>query len=71
MKRSNAARGIFWLTVTLAIGFLMQAESGDRRTSMPQIKSAPPGAIGYQHDFRCDGWAGLLVFAEHGQHLGW
>ena len=45
MKRSNAARGIFWLTVTLAIGFLMQAESGDRRTSMPQIKSAPPGAI--------------------------
>ena len=28
-----------------AIGFLTQAESGDRRTSVPQSKSAPPGVI--------------------------
>jgi plastocyanin len=42
MKRSNVARGIFWLAMMLAIVFLTKAESGDRRTSMPQIKSAPP-----------------------------
>ena len=79
MKRSNAARGIFWLTIMFAIGFLVQAESGDRRTSMPHTKSAPRAirildqngqpavngvAIGYQHDFRCDSGAGFVVFAS-------
>src|SRR5256886_4904330 len=46
MRRSNAAAPpIFWVAIMFAIGFLTQAESGDRHTSMPQIKSAPPGAI--------------------------
>src|SRR6266480_3552144 len=45
MRRSNAAPSIFWVAIMFAIGFLTQAESGDRHTSMPQIKSAPPGAI--------------------------
>ena len=43
MKRSNAiARPIFWLAMMLAIVFLVRAESGDRRTSMPRTKSASP-----------------------------
>jgi plastocyanin len=44
MKRLNAVRGIFWLAIIFAIAFLVQAESGDRRTSTPQTKSmsAPP-----------------------------
>src|SRR5436189_5696504 len=45
MRRSNAAPTMFWVAIMFAIGFLTQAESGDRHTSMPQIKSAPPGAI--------------------------
>jgi plastocyanin len=45
MKRLNSARGIFWLAIMFAIGFLMQAESGDRRSSMPQLKTAPPAPI--------------------------
>src|SRR6266478_7804519 len=42
MKRSNAVRGIFWLGMIFAIVFLVRAESGDRRMSMPDTKSAPP-----------------------------
>src|SRR6266536_3253268 len=42
MKRSNAVRAIFWLGMIFAIVFLVRAESGDRRTSMSDTKSAPP-----------------------------
>ena len=43
MKRSSAiARPIFWLAMMFAIVFLVRAESGERRTSMPRTKSAPP-----------------------------
>src|SRR5438034_3542419 len=42
MKRSNAVRAIFWLGMIFAIVFLVRAESGDRRASMPDTKSAPP-----------------------------
>ena len=42
MKISNAARLIFWLAAIFAIGFLVRAESGERRASMPNTKSAPP-----------------------------
>src|SRR5436309_9815652 len=42
MKRSNAVRAIFWLGMIFAIVFLVRAESGDRRGSMPHAKSAPP-----------------------------
>jgi plastocyanin len=43
MKRSNAAaRPIFWLGMMFAIVFLVRAEAGERRTSMPNTKSAPP-----------------------------
>src|SRR5258708_39589518 len=42
MKRLTAARPIFWLAMMFAIVFLVQAESGDRRASMPNTKSAPP-----------------------------
>ncbi|MFZ0917888.1 MAG: plastocyanin/azurin family copper-binding protein [Candidatus Udaeobacter sp.] len=41
MKRLNAVRGIFWLGMMFAIVFLVRAESGDMRASMPQAKSAP------------------------------
>jgi plastocyanin len=43
MKRSNAAaRPIFWLGMIFAIVFLVRAEAGERHTSMPDTKSAPP-----------------------------
>jgi len=44
MKRSNAVRAIFWLGMIFAIVFLVRAESGDRRASMPPQKqsAAPP-----------------------------
>ena len=43
MKRLNAAtRPIFWLGMIFAIIFLVRTEAGDRRTSMPDTKSAPP-----------------------------
>jgi plastocyanin/N-acetylneuraminic acid mutarotase len=42
MKRLNAVRGIFWLAIIFVIAFLVQAESGDRRGSIPHAKSAPP-----------------------------
>ena len=42
MKRLNAVRAIFWLGMIFAIVFLVRAESGDRRTNMPNRKSAPP-----------------------------
>jgi plastocyanin len=38
MKRLNAARPIFWLAMMFAIAFLVQAESGDKRTSVIQQK---------------------------------
>ena len=42
MKRLNAVRGIFCLAIIFVIAFLVRAESGDRRTSMPDRKGAPP-----------------------------
>src|SRR5438093_2591070 len=42
MKRSNAVRATFWLGMIFAIVFLVRAESGERRTSNPHTKSAPP-----------------------------
>src|SRR5580765_8128119 len=42
MKRSNAVRATFWLGMIFALVFLVRAESGDRRTSMPDRKGAPP-----------------------------
>ena len=45
MKRSNVKWGMFWLVMMFAAVFLVQAESGDRRTSMPNTNSAPRGSI--------------------------
>src|SRR4029453_14437381 len=42
MKISNAARLIFWVAVIIATGFLVRAESGEKRASMPNTRSAPP-----------------------------
>src|SRR4051812_6861137 len=42
MKTSNAARLIFWVTAIFALGFLVRAESGERRTSIPAQKHAAP-----------------------------
>ena len=41
MKISNAARLIFWVTAILAIGFLVRAESGEKRANTANTKSAP------------------------------
>src|SRR3982751_2155638 len=41
MKTSNAARLIFWLVAILAIGFLVRAESSEKRANMANMKSAP------------------------------
>ena len=40
MKISNAARLIFWLAAIFAIGILVRAESGEKRTNTPNTKSA-------------------------------
>jgi plastocyanin/N-acetylneuraminic acid mutarotase len=46
MKRLNAAaRSIFWLVMTFAVVFWVQAESRDRRANMPQTKSAAAHSI--------------------------
>src|SRR6266480_3472716 len=45
MKRSNALRATFWLATIFAIAFLVRAESGDRRASVPQARSAAPAPI--------------------------
>ena len=45
MKISNAARLIFWVTVIVATGFLVRAESGEKQASMPGGKSGPPVRI--------------------------
>ena len=42
MKISNAARLVFWVTAISAIGFLVRAESGEKRANMPSRPSAPP-----------------------------
>ena len=42
MKISNGARLIFWVTAIFALGFLVRAESGERRTSIPAQKHAAP-----------------------------
>src|SRR5438552_11804897 len=42
MKISNAARLIFWVAVLVATGFLVRAESGEMRSSVPDPRSAPP-----------------------------
>ena len=41
MKISNAARLIFWLAAIFAIGILVRAESGEKRTNTPNTKGAP------------------------------
>src|SRR5436190_16947910 len=41
MKTSNAARLIIWLVTILAIGFLVRAESSEKRANVPNMKSAP------------------------------
>ena len=41
MKISNAARLIFWVAAIFAIGFLVRAESGEKRANTPNTKSAP------------------------------
>ena len=45
MKRSNAVRVTFWLAAIFAIGFLVRAESGDKRASTHQAKSVPRAPI--------------------------
>ena len=40
MKISNAARLIFWLAAIFAIGILVRAESGEKRTNTPNTKGA-------------------------------
>ena len=42
MKISNGARLIFWVTAIFALGFLVRAESGERRTNIPAQKHAAP-----------------------------
>ena len=42
MKISNGARLIFWVTAIFALGLLVRAESGQRRTSIPAQKHAAP-----------------------------
>jgi plastocyanin len=42
MKLSNAARLAFWVAVIVPTGFLVRAESGVKRSSMPNTRSAPP-----------------------------
>lgn len=42
MKISNAVRLILWVTAIFALGFLVRAESGERRTSIPAQKHAAP-----------------------------
>ena len=85
MKISNAARLIFWVAAIFAIGFLVRAESGDRRTSMPRAKSAPsirivdqngqPAVNGVQSPNGtivdvAVGKEWFYVCASHRQHLG-
>ena len=85
MKRSNAVRAIFWLGMIFAIVFLVRAESGDRRTSMPHAKSAPPIRILDQNGQPAVngvpsatstivdvtvGPGGDVFVAGHSQHLG-
>jgi hypothetical protein len=38
MKRLNAARPFFWLAIIFTITFLVRAESGGNRTSVPPQK---------------------------------
>ena len=45
MKISNAARLIFWLAAIFAIGFLVRAESGEKRANAANTKSAPLSAL--------------------------
>ena len=39
MKKSNAARLMFWLAVLIGTGFLVQAESAEKQASMPGEES--------------------------------
>ena len=41
MKISKAARLIFWVVVIFAVGFLVRAESGERRANPTNTESAP------------------------------
>ncbi|MGE5207947.1 MAG: kelch repeat-containing protein [Alphaproteobacteria bacterium] len=45
MKISNAARLVFWVIAISALGFLVRAESGEKRVSMANNKSASPMQI--------------------------
>ena len=42
MKISKAARLVFWVAVIVATGFLVRAESGEKRASMPNTRNTPP-----------------------------
>src|SRR5215471_8850242 len=41
MKISNAARLIFWVAAIFALGILVRAESGQKRTTAPNMNTAP------------------------------
>ena len=41
MKTSNAVRLIFWIAAIFALGILVRAESGQKRETAPNTKSAP------------------------------
>jgi len=83
MKISNAARLMFWGVVIVATGFLVRAESGQKRSSMPNKRSAPPLRIvdqngrpavsgvpsGGQIFDVAVGQGGDVFCAGHGQHL--
>jgi plastocyanin len=45
MKILNAGRLVFWVATILATGFLVRAETGQKRASMPDRKNAPPMRI--------------------------
>src|SRR6185312_12115112 len=41
MKIPNAARFMFWVTAIFALGFLVRAESGEKRADISNTKNAP------------------------------
>jgi hypothetical protein len=58
MKVFSALRLILWAAAIFAVGFLVRAESGEKRVSVPGSKGAAPLRIVDQN-----GWqpAGLLM----------
>ena len=45
MKISNAARLIFWVTAIFAVGFLVRAESGEKRANTANRRVPRPFAL--------------------------